>query len=323
MTGLGITTISRALKNGPEISAETRARVRAIATELGYRPDRAGVRLRTGRTNVIGLILDQAASAGEFGRRILLGVSRVLHDTPYHLVVKPRHSLEDPMDPVRYFVESRAADALLFTHTTPDDARVSYLLERDFPFVTHGQTNLPLAHPFYDFDTYRFAYEAVLRLAANGRRRLALIAPASMLTCSGHAMAGFRQAASETGAELVCITDVDDHESLTSFRVAGLALARSEVPPDGIVCASELGSVALIAGVRDGGLTVGRDVDIIAKATSELLDHLDPAIDSFYEDLTFAGEELGRLMLRRLSGARAEDLQTLAQPVLQVRRTTG
>ena len=45
LTGLGVTTVSRALKNGPEIGEETKERVRQIAKQVGYRPNRAGVRL--------------------------------------------------------------------------------------------------------------------------------------------------------------------------------------------------------------------------------------------------------------------------------------
>jgi LacI family transcriptional regulator len=58
LTGLGVTTVSRALKNGPEIGQDTKQRVRLIAQQIGYRPNRAGVRLRTGKTNVISLILN-------------------------------------------------------------------------------------------------------------------------------------------------------------------------------------------------------------------------------------------------------------------------
>ena len=57
MTGLGITTVSRALKDAPDISHETKERVRLVASQIGYQPNRAGVRLRTGKTNVISLVL--------------------------------------------------------------------------------------------------------------------------------------------------------------------------------------------------------------------------------------------------------------------------
>jgi LacI family transcriptional regulator len=51
MTGLGVTTVSRALKDAPDIGAETKERVRMVASQLGYQPNRAGVRLRTGKTS--------------------------------------------------------------------------------------------------------------------------------------------------------------------------------------------------------------------------------------------------------------------------------
>jgi LacI family transcriptional regulator len=322
LTGLAVTTVSRALKDGPELSRTTRARVQAVATEIGYRPDRAGVRLRTGRTFVIGLILDQAVSVAEFERRIILGVSRVLYNTSYHLVVMPQRRDEDPMGPVRYFAETNAADGLIFTHTRPRDSRVDYLLERDIPFVTHGRTDSKVAHPFYDFDNRRFTYEAVKRLAARGRTRLALVGPLDYLTCHRHTIEGFFAAAAETGVEVIVAEKIHDNETPANFRSAAHRLARSRKPPDGIVCANEVGCVALIAGLRDCGLEIGREIDVIAKATSDLLDHVDPSIDSFYEDLTFAGEELARLLFRRIDGAPASGLQTLSEPLLQRRRPT-
>src|SRR5690606_32565510 len=53
MTGFAVTTISRALNNAPELSQDTRDRVQKVAAEVGYLPDRAALRLKTGRTNVI------------------------------------------------------------------------------------------------------------------------------------------------------------------------------------------------------------------------------------------------------------------------------
>jgi LacI family transcriptional regulator len=58
MTGLGLSTVSQALKDGPDISRATKERVQLVAKQIGYRPNRAGVRLRTGKTNVIALVLN-------------------------------------------------------------------------------------------------------------------------------------------------------------------------------------------------------------------------------------------------------------------------
>src|SRR5438105_2583941 len=80
-----------------------------------------------------------------------------------------------PMEPVRYFVETAAADGIIFTHTRPHDERAQYLIDRKFPFITHGRTEIGEAHPFYDFDNERFTAAAVKRLHERGRKRLALL----------------------------------------------------------------------------------------------------------------------------------------------------
>jgi LacI family transcriptional regulator len=132
-------------------------------------------------------------------------------------------------------------------------------------------------------------------------------------------MEGFADAIAAIGVDAIVAAGVHLDESPANFRAAGLRLARKPDRPDGIICANETGCVALMAGLRDGGLTVGRDVDVVAKGTSDLLDHTYPAIDSFFEDLTFAGEELARLLLRRIAGAPVAELQSLGETRLQRR----
>ena len=58
ITGLAVTTVSRALAGDEKIAERTRHQVAEVAREIGYVPDRAAQRLRTGRSNVIALVLD-------------------------------------------------------------------------------------------------------------------------------------------------------------------------------------------------------------------------------------------------------------------------
>ena len=171
-TGFALTTVSRALKNEPDIGAETRARVQAVAAELGYRPDRAAQGLRTGRTLVVGLILDENLAVAEFEKRIIAGASKVIYDeTAYNLVVLPHTDGADPVASVRYFVEDAQVDGLIFAHTTPHDERARYLLDRQVPFVTHGRTELEDQHAYFDFDNY--AHDEAIGGAAGAERQAA------------------------------------------------------------------------------------------------------------------------------------------------------
>ena len=202
-TGLAVATVSRALKDAPDIGEETKRRVREMAERLGYRPNRAGVRLRTGKTNVIALVLSAEADVMNHTSQLLYSIARTLKGTAYHLVVMPFFPDEDPMSPIRYIVETGSADGIILNQTRPDDPRVRYMHERGFPFATHGRTEMEIDHPYFDYDNEAFARQAVRILSARGRRRLMIIAPPRAHSYARHMLEGFADEAARLGLSFV------------------------------------------------------------------------------------------------------------------------
>ncbi len=76
--GLGVSTVSQALRDSPEIAVETRKRVKMAAEAAGYVPNRAGVRLRTGKTNIISLVLNPEDDGSGFFTNMIYGISDAL-----------------------------------------------------------------------------------------------------------------------------------------------------------------------------------------------------------------------------------------------------
>ncbi|MCL6705953.1 LacI family transcriptional regulator [Pseudomonas sp. R2.Fl] len=309
--GLAVTTVSRALADDPLISSATRERVREIARRMGYTPDRAAQRLKTGRTNVIGVLLDPHEEILGFGTSLLYGVTKSLKGTPYHLIVMPNFLDTSNIEAVEHIVRNNLADGIIFTRTEVLDPRVRLLMEKDFPFVSHGRTEFATPHPFVDYDNYAFAYEAARRLIAKSRRKLTIILPPKHLTFSQHMLHGFMTAVREAGIAF------EQAEGISHDSKAGMVrdyfrmrLQRPE-PPDALVCPGEVSAMAAITGLADGGWTLGREYDIVAKQTSRLLSDIQPGVDTIYEDLTAAGEQLGRLLLKRIAGADVEGLQMI------------
>ena len=126
-TGLAIATVSRALKDASDIGEETKRRVRETAERLGYRPNRAGVRLRTGKTNVIALVLSTEVDVMNHTSQLIYSIAEALRGTAYHLVIMPYFPDQDPLTPVRYIVETESADGVILNQTTPDDPRIRYI----------------------------------------------------------------------------------------------------------------------------------------------------------------------------------------------------
>lgn len=314
MTGLGITTVSRALKDAPDIGADTKERVRLVARQLGYQPNRAGVRLRTGKTNVIALVLSIEQELMGFTNQMVQGISEVLGGTQYHLVVTPHSFEKDPMVPVRYILDTGSADGVIISRIEPDDARVRLMDERGLPFVTHGRTDMGIAHPYHDFDNETYVYQAVERLVQRGRRRIALLAPLSRFSYHIHCRAGFERALADFRITEVSMGRMTTETPLEQLRAYAERLSRLPEPPDGIISMSGSSSIALIAGIEAAGRKLGSDLDVVSKQSADFLNWIRPEMLTVTEDVRHAGQELAKAVLARIDGVAPELLQSMDGP---------
>ncbi|MGI2030932.1 LacI family transcriptional regulator [Rhizobium panacihumi] len=317
LTGLAVTTVSRALAGAPQIALETRQRVAQVAAEIGYLPDRAAQRLRTGRTHVISLILDPHEEILGYATSMINGLTAALRGTQYHLVISPHFSDSPQIEPVEHILRNRLADGIIFTRTQPTDDRVKLLMQNDFPFICHGRTELATPHPFVDYDNYGFAYRAAKKLIASGCAQLTIVLPPETFTFAHHMRHGFMTAVREEGVGYEIATGISlDSKSDDIRRYFDKRLGQPS-PPDGFVCGGEVVAMAIMAACYDHGLLPGREVDFVAKQTSGLFDQIRPRIDTIYEDLSEAGLLMGQLLLRRIGGPVAVDelqhLQRLAE----------
>jgi LacI family transcriptional regulator len=300
-TGLAIATVSRALNDAPDIGDETKRRVRETATQLGYRPNRAGVRLRTGKTNVIALVLSTESDMMNHTSRLIYSIAAVLRGTAYHVVIMPYFPDQDPMEPIRYLVETGSADGIVLNQIQPVDPRVRYLIERNFPFATHGRTNMDIPHVYFDFDNEAYARIAVQALAQRGRRQLCLLPPPRDHNYSSHMITGFADECALRGLRFEIIETVTSDSPGEKVEAALEARMRSADPPDGILVGSAHSAMAAIMAAENVGRTLGRDFDLVAKEAIPVLRRFRKNIIIVHEDVGRAGDFLARALMRNIS----------------------
>ena len=312
-TGLAIATVSRALKDAPDIREDTKKRVRETAERLGYRPNRAGVRLRTGKTNVIAVTLSTVSDMSN-PSQLIYSIADALRGSAYHLVVMPFFPDQDPMDPVRYIVETESADGIVLNQTAIDDPRVRYLHDRHFPFVTHGRTDMGLDHPYFDFDNEAYARIGVRALHHKGRKNLLLVRPPTGQSYSEHMTAGFTSEAQDLGLQhevmsgVTSDTPADEIEAAVARRMAALPTI------DGILTGSPSAAVAAVAGAEDAGKAIGVDFDIVSKEANSFLHRFRKDIIVVREDMSRAGEFLSRALMAAIERRTPEQGQFLDRP---------
>ena len=314
LTGLAVPTVSRALNDAPDIRAETKATVRKVAAQIGYVPNRAGVRLRTGRTNVISLVLSTEHDMLNHTARMISSIAGGLRHTSFHLVMTPYFPDEDPMRPVRYIVETGSADAIILNQIEPEDPRIAYLLERGFPFAAHGRSNWRDRHPWSDFDNEAYARLAVTALAERGRRNVLLISPPRSQNYGADTVRGAEAGARETGIRLSVaegITSDASHEEVRRFLHDSVV---ADPTIDGVICCSTGATMAAVAGMEEAGFDVGTDIDVFAKEPLPFLKLIRDRILVVDEDIKEAGAVLARAAIQAIREPDAPPLQWLQVP---------
>ena len=314
VTGYSVATVSRALADDPRIAAKTRAIVAEAAALAGYVPDRAARRLRTGRTQVVTLLLNTEHEFLGFTHEFLSGMTEAFAGTGYSVNVVPDDVGEDRLAPVRNILRNHQADGILFTRTEAFDPRVRLLLEADFPFVSHGRTEFTTPHPFVDFDNEAFAREAVQRLVAKGRTRLTMILPEDRFTFTQHLRYGFLSAVREAGIDHEIIENVTLDSSAADIGTALRAQRKGGTPPDGYICEGEGTALVTLATLSDSGAVLGRDADVYAKRASPIFDNIRPQIDTAFEDLRDTGLRMAQMRLRRMEGEAPAGLTHILAP---------
>lgn len=312
ISGLAVPTVSRALNDAPDIGSGTKKLVRKIADEIGYIPNRAGVRLRTGRTNVVSLIM--STDHNNHTGRIISGASSGLHDSPFHLIVTPSFPAEDEMKPVRYVVETGSADAIILNQIAPEDRRVAYLMEKKFPFVTHGRSKWSAEHSYYDFDNEAYGRQAVADLRGRGRKTVAFIGPPLEQSYGGHMLNGVMSGCDEQDLSFVPMRDIDSDMPSPSMVHHVVEFLRNNPKVDSIITGSTNAATAAVGAVEELGMKLGEAIDIYTKEAEPYLTLMRPELLCCYENIGEAGNFLAKAAIQAVRNPTAPPMQKLDVP---------
>ncbi|SLN57572.1 HTH-type transcriptional regulator RafR [Pseudoruegeria aquimaris] len=293
LSGYAVPTVSRALSDAPDIAESTRRKVQQIAREVGYMPNRGGLRLKTGKTFTIALVLGIGDRVSEHAGRLIASVANQLRPTAYSLIVTTYSEKEgDPLEAVKRVVENGLADAIIIEQIETRDARVRYMLDAGFPFAIYGRCAWPEPVASYDFDNAAFGAIAARALLEKGRRRILCVAPPRSQTYTAALLGGLGETLAPAGGTLDILEGVHGQTDTEAGR-ARLAQRLAEGdPPEGIVCCSTSDTLAVLRQLRRRGLVPGRDVDLFTKESYPMVRDFEPAVMSLTEDVEAAGRFL-------------------------------
>ncbi len=324
-TGKSITTVSRALHDYDDVSAETKQLVQRVAAEMGYTPNLWAQRLQKQRTDTIGLILPtQGPRLGDpFFGQLIAGVGDKAGEHSYDLLVSTQAPDADELAIYKRKVQGRQVDGFIIVRTRRQDLRIDYLRTVDVPFVVFGRTEGDLDYPFVDEDGTAGMEAVVEHLLRLGRRRIACIAPPAELMFAEHRLRGVQNALQRHGyplePDLMRRADLTQRGGLRAAQEL-LALPRR---PDAIVACNDLMAFGAMSAAQKLGLVVGQDIAVTGFDDTPWAEHSHPPLTTVHQPIYEIGAMVCDMLIRILQGQTLEQQQILMEPRLVIRQSCG
>ncbi len=321
---LSVVTISKVLRDHPDISQETRQRVLQRMKELNYRPNLAARALVTGRSYIAGLVVPDLVHP--FFGQVAKGLSNGLRKKGYSLVLS---SSEDDPELERQEIEqllARRVDVLIVASTQSTVDTFHRLEEQKIPYVLIDRKFDGLGANFVGVDDAAVGELATAHLIDAGCRRIAHIGGPHVSTALGRAD-GFRRA---LGARGIAVTPEyiemrehgDDAGDASGYKAMQRLLALA-APPDGVFCYNDPTAMGAMKAVLEAGLRVPDDVAIAGCGNVAYADFLRVPLTSVDQQSDAIGERTARMALALLEkGSPGRPKTVLLEPRLVVRAST-
>ena len=202
--GVSVMTVSKVLRDAPDISAATKARIRALAQEMGYVPDSLAQRLRTRTTKLFGLVI--SAMTNPIFARVVMAIEEQAHELGYEVILSHTLNLPEREDSAIRRLMSRRVDGLFVSpvyRLAPEAPIYKELHRSGIPTVILGHS-APFCSQFVNVDTEDIpaSHAATQHLLDLGHRRIAFFAGPQVAPWAQERLEGYRRALREAGIEV-------------------------------------------------------------------------------------------------------------------------
>jgi len=300
---ISIATVSRAMSDSPRVKPETKARVKAKAKELGYRPNQIAKSLSSGKTNVIGVIIPRYDEP--FFIEVCRGIDHIARKHDYRIVISSsRNSFRSEKENTIAF-EKGVVDGVImsFTHKTTSFEHVEEMINRNMPVVLFD--NIPkiitgAAH--LKIDDYRSAYEATELLIKNGNRSIGYISGTILKSVFNKRFEGFVKAHKDYKRKfeeeyiINCKSIHQEHENQEVYSF----LSKLDRIPDAFFCSTDNYAMLCIKSLTKLGYKVPEDVEVIGFGNLHYSSLFTPELTSVSQPSFYMGEKAAHLLFNKI-----------------------
>ncbi|MGN1263903.1 MAG: LacI family DNA-binding transcriptional regulator [Prevotella sp.] len=300
--GVSIATVSRALRNSPEIGKEMQQRVKKLARELNYRPNPFAQSLRREAPKIIGVVVPNLVT--HYYAAVLDGIESEAAKSGYSVISANSH--ED------FETEARTIDNFIGLHVegiiaclaqnTTDYSHFRELSNMGIPLVFFGRTCLTELFSSVTANGDEAAQMATQHLIDTGSRRIAFIGGPNHLDMVKRRKHGYLEALRENRLPIdrdMVVCDKIDYD--VAMRAVISLLERPD-RPDAILAFNDIITFAAFTAIKQVGLSIPDDVALIGFTDDKHAAYVTPRMSAIADRSHLMGATACRLLLDNIAG---------------------
>ncbi len=295
--GLSIATVSKAMKDSHEISAETKKKVMALATELNYVPNPYASSLRKQKSKTIAVILPEVAD--NFFSLAINGIQAVAAQKNYHVLIYLSHeSFAIEKDVVNHCCSGRVDGVLISVSSETTDAdHIQKLKDENIPFVFFDRDFESLQAPKVVTNDYESGYQSAKLLLEKGCKHPVFLSTSLSLSICSKRAAGFAAALTDAGLpteNYQYVIDCTGKPEMIFDQVKKLMQQHKKI--DGIVASVERLAMQIYLVSLAKNIRIPEDLKVIAFSTLETAPILNPSLTTITQPAFDIGKSAAEIL---------------------------
>lgn len=295
--GVSHTTVSRALRNHPDISEERKNEIRKLAQKMHYNPNAFALSLRNSYSKIIGLIIPEITLYAF--PSMIRGVSEFCYNAGYNvLILSSNESYKREVQNTELMLSSQVDGLLVaITKETRSHRHFEQLEKEGIPVVFFDRVFNNYGTSKVIIDDMRAAYEATEHLIKTGRKKIAYFGGNAALYITQQRLVGFRKALSDYKLEEHDLVFADDSHTA---RNKALQIFKRKDHPDGIMSISDEVLTGIIPALQELDIKIPQEVGVISFSDGPISQMYKPAISIVHHSLARVGQVAVDLLIQRI-----------------------
>jgi LacI family transcriptional regulator len=322
--GLSVVTISKVLRDHPDIAEQTRERVLRRVKELSYQPNSLARGLVTGRSYLIGLVVPDLLHP--FFAEVAKALSTVVGKRGYSLIISSSEENPELEEREMGQLMSRQLDALGIASSGNERLAFERMDRQGQPYILIDRELPGLAANFVGVDDKAAGRIATKHLIDQGCKTIAHIRGRNNSTgirrFEGYKEALRRHGMQYTDAMVIARSNVDIESARQGAEAMRLLLTRKP-RPDGVFCYNDPLAIGALNAILEAGLRIPEDIAVIGCGNLHYDSSLRVPLSSIDQHTQMIGEHAGRILLNMIeSKVRPDPVVVILDPALVVRSST-